>query len=114
VTILQSNPQIIRNLSEYMFTSSARIATLTKDTRMIPNRLQPASAAGTDADVFDVFLLDPSMARLSYLHGYRTEPLAKTGLADKRQMAVDWTVKVLNEEAHAVIADVDQTEAVVA
>ena len=45
----------------------------------------------------------------TFLHGYRVEPLAKTGLSDKRLMCVDYTLKVLNEKAHAVIADIDPT-----
>lgn len=133
-TVLMMVPAVCRGLSEYMFTSSARIATLTSETtqsrnasvakgsvsvfvtdfgvtlEMVANRLQPVYA---DTDVSDVLLLDPQYLRHGFLHGYRVEPLAKTGLADKRQMAVDWCVKVLSEAAQAVIADVDKTIAVI-
>jgi hypothetical protein len=133
-TLLMSTPGAIRKLSEYMFSASARIATLTRETapsesaatalgsvnvfvtdfgvvlQMIPNRLQ--QPYGVDPDVVDVYLIDPMYLRKGKLHGLRVEPLAKTGLADKRQIAVDYTLKVLNEEAHGVIADVDQTLAV--
>ncbi len=135
-TILMMVPGVCRALSEYMFTSSARIATLTSETtqsrnaavakgsvsvfvtdfgvtmEMVANRLQPDGVGG-DTDVSDVLLLDPMYLRHGFLHGYRVEPLAKTGLADKRQMAVDWTLKVLTEAAHAVISDVDKTIAVI-
>ena len=40
--------------------------------------------------------------------------LEKTGLADNRQMAVDWTLVVHTEKAHGVIADIDPTLAVTA
>ncbi len=132
--VLMSTPSVIRKLSEYMFTDSARIATLesgvgqsqTSSTakgsvnvfvtdfgqvlRFVPNRLQQLDGSG-DADVF---ILDPSLLRLGLLHGYRTVPLNRTGLAEKRLMAVDWCVKVLNEKGQGVIADVDPTVAVTA
>ncbi len=137
-SVVMSVPAVIRALSTYMFTSSAQIATLTKDTKgetsaatalgavnsfitdfgivvdFVPNRIQqPYDVAGTD-DGCAVFLLDPSYIRISYLHGYRVEPLAKTGLSDKRMMAVDFTQKVLNPDAHRVLLDIDHTAAVTA
>ena len=137
-SILTSNPTVIRKLSEYMFTSSARIATLTGETnqkgpatamgsvnvfltdfgvtlKMVPNRLMlPQDGDGlTDADVYAAYIYDPQYVRASYLTGYRVEPLAKTGLSDKRLMHCDVTLKVLNEKAHGVIGDIDQTVDVV-
>lgn len=135
---LMSTPAVIRKLSEYMFTSSARIATLTRDTQgkeaaasalgavnsfltdfgiavdFVPNRIQQAYDVAGTADGAAVFLLDPAYARVSYLHGYRVEPLAKTGLSDKRMMAVDFTLKVLNPDAHRVLLDIDPTADVTA
>jgi hypothetical protein len=136
-TVLMSTSTQIRLLSEYMFTSSARIATLTGNTssdgstnaqvakgsvnvfvtdfgvvlEMRANRLQQTYNTNT---AVNVFLIDPSMVRHGFLHGYRVDPIAKTGLADNRQMAVDWTLKVLNEEAHGCIADIDFTAPVTA
>lgn len=139
-TVLMSTPGVIRQLSAFMFTDSARIAQLTAETnqngpatamgsvnvfltdfgvelRMVPNRLQQlyqdAAASGTP-DTAHAFVLDPAYLRIGYLKNYRTEPLAKTGLADKRSMAVDWTLKVLNRDAHGIIADIDPTVAVTA
>jgi hypothetical protein len=132
-TKLVSVPSVIRKFSEYLFTSSARIATLMADQGksgnpatalgtvnvfvtdfgtldFVPNRLQRLNDLATDTA--DVFVIDPQYLSLSYLHGYRTEPLAKTGLADVRQMAVDWTLVVHTEKAHGVIADIDPTLAV--
>lgn len=138
-SVLMSTPTMIRQLSAYMFTDSARIATLTAETnqngpatamgsvnvfltdfgvelKMTPNRLQQTytSLAGTAGDACDAFVIDPSYLRQGMLKGYRTEPLAKTGLADKRSMAVDWTLKALNREAHGIIGDLDYTTAVLA
>ena len=133
-------PAQIRGLSEYMFTSSARIATLESSVgqgdrggavaqgtvnvfvtdfgitlAMKPNRLQPTydSLAGSTGDVANLMFLDSSLLQQGFLHGYRVEPLAKTGLSEKRMMAVDWTLKVLNEEGLGIIRDLDYTEPVV-
>ena len=133
-SIAMSSPGVIRGLSSWMFDSSARIATLQRQTsagspgyavgavnvfltdfgvtlELTSNRLQPNT--GED-DIYDMFIYDPEYVRQSFLRGYRVEPLAKTGLSEKRMMTVDGTLKVLNEEAHAVIADIDQTIAVTA
>ena len=137
-SVLMSVPDVIAKLSTYMFTSSARIATLQSDQgvkgqtavgyvnyfltdfdvqlEMVGNRLQQLhdDATGTPVPVCDVFILTPSMLNIAFLHGYRMDALAKTGLSDERDMTVDYTLEVNNEEAHAVIADVDPTIAVVA
>lgn len=136
-SVLMSVPNVIRRLSEYMFTSSARIATLRREAgpgvnaaqaigavnvfltdfdvvlEMVPNRLQQTYQSGdaSPIPVANVYLIDPEMVMQKFLHGYRVEPLSKTGLADKRQMAVDWSLAVLNEEAHGLIADIDPTQA---
>jgi hypothetical protein len=132
-TKLMSVPSVIRKFSEYLFTSSARVATLMADQGksaapatalgtvnvfvtdfgtldLVPNRLQQLNDLATDTA--DVYILDPQYLSIGYLHGYRTEPLAKTGLADNRQIAVDWTLIVHTEKAHGVIADIDPTLAV--
>lgn len=137
-THLMSVPAIIRLLSEYMFTASSRIATLVGETnndgpakamgsvnrfltdfgselQFIPNRLQQPyqSSGGAAGDAAAVMLIDPDYAAISYLHGYRIEPLAKTGLADNRQMAVDWTVICHEPNAHRALMDIDVAAAVV-
>ena len=141
-TVLMTVPKIIRKISEYLFTSSARVATLMSDQgkssekatalgsinvfvtdfgtlRMIPNRLQllyDAAYANPSltADFADVFILDPSYLSMCYLKGYRTDTLAKTGLAENRQMSVDWSLIVNTEKAHGIIASVDPTIPMVA
>jgi len=128
-SIFMARTPVIRKLSEYLFTASARVATVTADVGqdrtpatakgsinvfvtdfgvtldLIPNRLQPASSTGvSSAGIFDFEYLD-----LIYLTGYRVEPLAKTGLADKRQMLVDWTNRVRNELSQGAIHGIDET-----
>ena len=136
-TKLMTVPSLIRKISEYLFTSSARVATLMSDQGksrekaaamgavnvfvtdfgtldLVPNRLQQLQdTAGTD-DSAIVFYLDPEYLSLCYLKGYRTDPLAKTGLAENRQMSVDWTLIVNTEKAHGMSTDIDFTAAVTA
>lgn len=138
-TKLMTVPKIIRRVSEYLFTSSARVGTIMSDQgksrekaaamgainvfvtdfgtlTMVPNRLQLKYDAlyadpSLTADYADVFILDPEYLSLCYLYGYRTDMLAKTGLAENRQMAVDWSLIVNTEKAHGIIASVDPTAA---
>lgn len=179
-TVAMSTPNIIRKISEYLFTSSARIATLTSEVsnkreaatatgsvnvfvtdfgvvlKLVPNRIQQphvdgtsvtagsfvvgtryiitalgttdftliGAASNTVGTVFtasgvgagtgtaraacsDIFVIDPSYLSMCYLKGYRTEELAKTGLAENRQMSVDYTLVVNTELSHAIIGDID-------
>jgi len=125
-TKFMSVPVVIRKFSEYLFTSSARVATLMSDQgksreaatalgsvnvfvtdfgtlTLVPNRLQQLY----DTTVADAFILDPEYLALTYLKGYQTSPLAKTGLAENRHMTVDWSLIVNTEKAHGMIGDID-------
>lgn len=53
----------------------------------------------------EAFLLDPEFYGLMYLRPFFTEPLAKTGDAEKRLLIVEFGLKVHNEKAHAGIYD---------
>lgn len=132
-----------RRISEYLFSSSARIGTFTTNTppgaaasaigavdvfvsdfgvfKIVPNRfmLQYSSqdnggGAYGGASVVDVLFLDFAYWATAYLRGFRTETLAKTGDADNRQMLVDYTVKCYNQAASGVAADIDQAVAMTA
>ena len=127
VTHFMSNPGVIGALSTYMFDNEARVATLTSDQgapanskatalssvnvlvsdfgtiKLVPNRLQPLDENGNAIG----FLLDPEYVSLSYLEGYRTDTLAKTGLAEKRQISVDWGLRVHTEKAHGMMVNID-------
>ena len=127
-TTLMSSPEVISSLSTYLFGNDARIANLHADQgkssekatalgsvnvivtdfgtlKLVSNRLQPKDASGTDF----VFILDPEYLSLSYLEGYRTDTLAKTGLSEKREISVDWGLRCHVEEAQAMICGVDGT-----
>ena len=132
-SIFMAVPKVIRAFSEYLFTSSARIATLTAETNqkgpatgvgsvsifvtdfgvtldLIPNRLQAETVAGEST----AFLIDPQHVRQSFLHSVRTEPLAKTGLSEKSLMSADYTLVVTTEKAHGMITDIDNSAPVTA
>lgn len=136
-TVMMSIPGVIRKFSEYLFTSSARVGTIMSDQgrsaeaatalgsvsvfvtdfgtlKLVPNRLQQKQQAVAPNDSAFVFFLDPEYLALTYLQGYRTDELAKTGLAENRQMSVDWSLIVNTEKAHGMIGDVDFTAAVTA
>lgn len=131
--VLMSVPKAIRLISEYMFSDTAKIATLQADQgrersaaaalgtvnffitdfgslELVPNRMQQY----VDTNDAEIHILDFQYLRVSYLHGYKVEPLAKTGLADKRLMSVDGSLAVLNEKAQALYADVLTNTAMVA
>jgi hypothetical protein len=64
---------------------------------IVPNRFQPGNFA---------FVLDPEYASISYLRPFRTFDLAKTGDSDKKEMVVEYGLRVRSEKAHAVIANI--------
>ena len=78
---------------------------------LVDNRLQQKYNSSTAADVF---LLDPAYLGLSYLGGYRNDPLGKTGHSDMAMLSTTWMTKCFREDAHALIADIDFTAAVTA
>lgn len=49
--------------------------------------------------------VDTEYVALAYLRNFRVNQLAKTGDAEKRQILVEWGVKVMNPLAHSVYAD---------
>jgi hypothetical protein len=53
----------------------------------------------------DALVIDPRYVGVAYLRPFKTEPLAKTGDAEKRLLVVEWGLKVHNEKAHGIIAD---------
>ncbi|MBT8448047.1 MAG: DUF5309 domain-containing protein, partial [Gammaproteobacteria bacterium] len=127
--VVMGIPELIRRISQYMFTSSARIATLMSDqgksaekatamgsvnvfvsdfgtVELIPNRLMPITNSGAGTENTELFVLDPMYLAISYLQGYETEPLAKTGTSENRMMTVDWTLCVKNNKAQAIVSEV--------
>ncbi len=131
---LMTTPAVKRLISEYLFSATAKVATITNESpggsarerkaqgsidlfitdyaalMLVPNRLQPPFDTDNDA----VFILDFAFLEISFLEGYTTKPLAKTSLSDNRIMEVDWTLIVKNWEALGGIFDVDPAAAMTA
>ena len=63
---------------------------------IVPNRFQRAR---------DAFVVDPDYASLAILRPIQQMELAKTGDAEKRLMLVEYGLKVSNEAAHGIAAD---------
>ena len=129
-TVFMSTPAVISKLSTYLFDNEARVANLVSDQgapaskkatalssvnvivgdfgtlKLVPNRLMP-DAVGDGSGSHYAYLLDPEYVSLSFLEGYRTDTLAKTGLAEKRQISVDWGLRVHTEKAHGMIINID-------
>lgn len=84
--------------------------------KIVPNRLQQTyvSADSPEVAVADAFLIDPDYVELAYLYGYKVSDLAKLGLSIRKQVSSDWMLKVLRQDAQAVIRDIDPTVAVAA
>ena len=53
----------------------------------------------------DAFLIDPEYASVCYLRPIQQVELAKTGDAEKRMVLAEFGLKVTNEAAHAIVAD---------
>lgn len=135
-TKLMTIPGIVRKISEYLF-SSATVSKIYSDQgkseekatalgsvnvfvtdfgtlSLIPNRLQQSYLDGAANTAADIFILDPQYVSLCYMKGYRTDTLAKTGLAENRHMSVDWSLIVNTEKAHGMIGTINPTAAVTA
>lgn len=63
---------------------------------MVPNRFQRER---------DAFLLDPEYATVCYLRPIQQVELAKTGDAEKRMVIAEFGLKVNQEAAHGIVAD---------
>jgi len=64
---------------------------------IVPNRFSPGNFA---------FVLDPEYASVSYLRPFRTFDLAKAGDSDKKEMVVEYGLRIKSEKAHAVVANI--------
>lgn len=68
------------------------------DLQIVPSRFVRAR---------DVYVLDPSYARIGYLSTTTQKPLARTGHSERRLISVEYGLQVDSEKAHGVIADID-------
>ena len=65
---------------------------------VVPNRFQRDR---------DALILDPEYMEIVYLRPFKQKPLAVTGDAEKRLLTVEWGVKIHNEKAHGIVADLN-------
>lgn len=75
---------------------------------IVPNRFMPAGSTAAE-----VFVLDTEYWEVAYLDGYKVETIAKIGDHERRMLLVDWTLCSLNQAASGIVADIDDTAAVV-
>jgi len=72
------------------------IATRFRDVNIVPNRSQRDR---------DAFVVDPDYASLAVLRPIQKMDLAKTGDAEKALLLVEYGLKVNNQAAHGIVAD---------
>jgi hypothetical protein len=78
------------------------------DLTIVPTRFLETRTANSETIAGrDVFILDPNYARIAYLSNVKQTPLAKTGHAERRLIAVEYGLQVDSEKAHGVIADIN-------
>jgi hypothetical protein len=134
---LMARPAVIRALSEFMFTSSAQIASLVRDRNemgaaqaqasvntllsdygfvvdFVPNRLMQQSGDGSpDSDT--MFIFDPQFLQVSMQGGgIRSKELPVSGLARAVQVHCDYGLQVSNPDALGAIFGIDDSAAVTA
>lgn len=66
------------------------------EVQIVPSRLMRSR---------DALVVTPDKVEIAYLQKMHQEPLAKTGHSEKRMVLAEWTLKVLNERAHGIVAD---------
>lgn len=66
--------------------------------KFVPNRFQRER---------DMFLIDPDFIEVRYLEKPQMQDLAVTGLARRQQLWSTYTLSVLNEAAHGIVADLN-------
>jgi len=128
-------PALKQVISEYLFSSSARVATLYRDEAgnsgqatatgavdvfvsdfgaftIVPNLFINHNGTVPDASV--MLILQMNMWAVAYLRTFRTIQLATTGDAQNRELLVDYALRFNNEAANASILDIDSTTAMLA
>ena len=118
-------------ISEFLFSASARVSTLFADTGQRPQDVTAQGSVGiyhTDHGTLDLLsnaimqdagtnrahvgIFNSDFWAVGYLDGPVTRPLARTGLADNREVVAYWTLKCLNERASGMVTDIDPRLAV--
>ena len=75
--------------------------------QIVPNRhLRVRTVSSVDYTP-DVFVLDPNYAEVAYLQTAKQEPLAKTGLSERRLISCEYGLQVTSQKAHGIVADIN-------
>lgn len=133
-SMIMVGPTVKQKMSQYMFSSSARIATPYQEhgkgardgvsvvgavdvyvsdfgvLDIVPNRFMRQ----VSSDYVDAFVIDPEYLEVAYLDGFQTETIAKSGDSEKRMILCDCTLVVKNPVAHGTYCDIDDDAAVTA
>jgi len=130
-TVFRSMPVVAGAFSTFLFDSTAQVATMQKDVmgtgnlaggetvtaqgavnvyvsnfatlEIIPDRYMTETATG----VASAFIYQPDILEVSYLHQPTIRDLARTGLADNKEITLDASLVVETPECLGVIADID-------
>lgn len=133
--VAMMTPKVKTLFSAYLFTDAARIASIINDDpggsarerkaqgsvdlyisdfsalALVPNRMQPIAGGAAESNMF---ILDFSMLEMSFLQGYRVDPLAKTDLSNDSFISVDMMLVVKNWDSCGYVGDIDETAAMIA
>ena len=75
--------------------------------QIVPNRRMRVRTVSSVNFTPDVLVLDPSYAEVVYLQTAKQEPLAKTGLSERRLISCEYGLQVTSEKAHGIVADIN-------
>lgn len=128
-TCIMVGPALKQQISKYLFSSNARVATQYQDQGKSPRGGVTTvgsvdyyvSDFGTLEVVYnlfqredDCFILDKSMWELTFIDKMLVEELAKTGDAKKKHLICDYALVSRQEAASGIVADIDETAAMTA
>lgn len=120
--VAMCSPDLKETISQYMFTSSARIGSLVKETgdsngravgsieyfqtdfgllQLVPNRFM-STLTLTNA-FSSLWIFDPAQFELVYLRGPTTTALAKQGLVDVRMVNAYWSTRFHPEACGGIV-----------
>ena len=131
-----TRPSLVRRISAYSFTSSARIATLVNQgtdnsgkrtasgsvqywqtdfgvLELVSNRLMQLEDSG-ESDSTTLLIFDPAYVSLSMMAPFQTKRDQAASLIDKYMISAHWGVRVTNYEAIGAVFCIDATAAMTA
>jgi len=77
------------------------------EVQIVPNRHMRVRTVSSVDYTPDVLVLDPSFAEVAYLQTAKQEPLAKTGLSERRLISCEYGLQVTSQKAHGIVADIN-------